>query len=187
MKREEIVKRVDQRLDGDFHTWEDMKYEFDDAIIEINRRLHSKFPMMTDVMISNNSEYKNFIINIHGEDKPVVFIKEAEFNSFKSNLPQTVVYDEYVTDIFPVNYIRSTVVPFVVARMLQREDEYGNLQNTMLQDFETGMNDMFTNFYSQIPYYYVNEEGDIMSYSKHDHDNPFQLKGSNTGKGPLDQ
>ena len=57
MTRKELVKRVNERLDGRLYRWSEMEYEFDDAIIEINAKMQTKFPMIRDVLLTDDSEF----------------------------------------------------------------------------------------------------------------------------------
>lgn len=178
MKRNDIVKRVNQRLDGGFNSWEDMKYEFDDAIIEINNRLHSTFPMMSEILLGDDSRYCRFTLesNEPGKDKITLsFVDPIDARDYK-NTHINIQYKEITRDIIPSEYIRSVVIPYVVMRMLQREDEYGNLQTTMMQEYSRGLDLMFANYYELVPKEYIKEDSDMQMTSKHNHNNPYSLQ-----------
>ena len=186
MKREEIVKRVNQRLDGRMYSWDEMKYEFDDAIVEINGTMQTIFPFFTDIMLDGNSRYVYYVLNFEKE-LPIVFKNEIDMEDhIRRNTLSNRQYTKQTKEVFPGFYLRSIVIPYVVMRMLQREDEYGNLQSTMMQEYQRGIQTMFTEYYSHVPDYFIREDGDMETYMNHGHDNPFQIR-NNDLKGPLDQ
>ena len=186
MTRKELVKRVNERLDGRLYRWSEMEYEFDDAIIEINAKMQTKFPMIRDILLTDDSEYKYFIIVIKDTKDIVLFYTTQDKDDYISanNLNNTQ-YASVTEEIFPRRYINSIVIPYVVMRMLQREDEYGNLQSTMTQEYLNGINIMFMEHYDHVPPYFIREESDFETYMNHGTNNPFILK-ENKRSGPLD-
>lgn len=48
MLKAHIVKRINEKMFEGLYSYEDMKYELDDAIILINNTMHSKFPFMSE-------------------------------------------------------------------------------------------------------------------------------------------
>lgn len=186
MKRKELVKRVNERLDGRLYRWSEMEYEFDDAIIEINAKMQTKFPMIRDVLLYDDSEYKYFIIVIKDTKDIVLFYAEEDKNDYITNNLNNIQYTSVTEEIFPRRYINSIVIPYVVMRMLQREDEYGNLQSTMTQEYMNGINTMFMEYYDHVPPYFIREESDFKTYMNHGINNPFILKEEDKESGPLD-
>lgn len=175
MKRKDLVKRVNQRLDGAFSTWEEMKYEFDDAINEINIKLHTNFPDMSEILIGEEDEYKYFIITVEDVNHQVFFHNVIDKKDYVRSTLNNRQYSEVTLPVIPREYIQSIVVPYVVMRMLQREDEYGNLQSTMQQDYMRGLETMFANYYTLVPEYFIKQDSDMEITSRHNHDNPFML------------
>lgn len=185
MTRKELVKRVNERLDGRLYRWSEMEYEFDDAIIEINAKMQTKFPMIRDVLTTDDSKYKYFIIVIKDTKDIVLFYSEIDRDDYIVNNLNNIQYTSATEEIFPRRYINSIVIPYVVMRMLQREDEYGNLQSTMTQEYLNGINIMFMEHYDHVPPYFIREESDFETYMNHGVNNPFILK-ENKRSGPLD-
>lgn len=186
MTRKELVKRVNERLDGRLYRWSDIEYEFDDAIIEINAKMQTKFPMIRDVLLTDDSKYKYFIIVIKDTKNIVLFYTREDRDDYISaNNLNNIQYVSVTEEVFPRRYLNSIVIPYVVMRMLQREDEYGNLQSTMTQEYMNGLNAMFMEYYDHVPSYFVREDSDFETYMNHGVDNPFLLK-ENKSKGPLD-
>ena len=60
MNRLDIVNRINQKMYEELYSYEDIKYDLDDAIIAINNTLNAKFPMMSDVLNSDSDEYPHF-------------------------------------------------------------------------------------------------------------------------------
>lgn len=187
MKRKDLVLRVNQRLDGRFYNWDSMKFEFDDAISEVNAKMQTIFPKPSDIMLQEDSTYSHYILTLESKGNIKVTFKTREDmqDYIRENTLESDRYNTRKLDIIPEQYVRTVLVPFVVMRLLQREDEYGNLQSTMNQEFMTGISNLFADYYEKVPEYYIAEDGDMYTYSKHGHDNPYQLK-EDYKKGPLD-
>ena len=134
MTRSEIVKRVNQKMYEGMYHYEDIKYDLDDAIIIINNTLHTKYPMMSDKLEHDDSEYI-----YHDEESG-------------QDLP-----------IFPEQYINSVVIEYVVSALFRREGEFGNEYNTALGAHERGLSAMFRDLYDNVPDEFIEESMGVIA------------------------
>ena len=58
MTQQDIVNQLNRLAVGYNITWEDIKYDADRAIMNINNRLGAKFPMMSQVLVGSNVSYE---------------------------------------------------------------------------------------------------------------------------------
>lgn len=133
MTRFEIVKRVNQKMYEGMYHFEDIKYDLDDAIIIINNTLNSKYPMMSEVLEHDNSEY-------------TYYDEEIE-----QDLP-----------IFPEQYINNVVIEHVVGALFRREGEFGNEYTTALGAHERGLSAMFRDMYDKVPENFIDEDTGVI-------------------------
>jgi len=186
MNRDQIMRRVNQRLDGRLYRWEDIKYDFDDAILLINEKLQANFPMFTDVMIDHTSKYLYYTIT--DKEKGVVYFETEElWDQAKLSPHYTNITGTSTMPVFPDKYIRTVVIPSVVARLLEREDEFGNLQSSIRQEASNGLNTMFLEYYDLVPGYFINDGGTMDYTNNHSRGNPFEINRAKEYKGPLDE
>lgn len=133
MNRQEIVNRINQKLYEEMYSFEDIKYDMDDAIIAINNKMNSNFPMISEVLVGENSNYEYIP---EGSETPV--------------------------PIFPEKYIRSIVVEFTVATLLRRQGDFTDEYSAAVLAYEDGLNVMFRDFYEKVPDVFADNEGGIM-------------------------
>lgn len=138
MTREEIKNRINKLMFNELYTFDDIKDDLDDAIIQINSKLHSKFPMMSTILTDKDSEYK--------------YTPEA---SDEVPNPQP-------TEIFPEIYIRSVVINYAVASLFAQQDEFSNAYINAQNKFENGLDNMFRDYYENIPEVFVDDDGGYM-------------------------
>lgn len=184
MNRKELLHRVNQRLDGRLYRWDEVKYEFDDAISEINNKLQANFPMISDVLQTDNSEYVYYLA---GEGSNIVTFGTDEIWEFNKPSPHGTNNSPATLPVFPEKYIRGIVIPFVVAKLLQREDEFGNLHSSINQEGINNLDNMFFEYYNDIPEYFIRGGGVFEWSSNHSRLNPFEINKPSDTKGPLDQ
>lgn len=132
MTRDEIVQRINKKVYEGLYSFDDIKYDLDDAIITINNQMHTKYPMMSEVLTSLESEYEY----------------ENE--------------DEEIVPIFPYKYINNVVIEFVVAALFRREGEFGNEYNTAIGAYERGINAMFRELYNKVPEEFIDDANGII-------------------------
>ena len=133
MTRDQIVGRINQKMYEGLYTFEDIKYDLDDAIIVINNTLNTKFPMISDKLTEPSSEY--------------VYYDEEE---------------EKDKPIFPDKYMNTVVVEFVVAALFRREGEFGNEFNTATGAHERAISAMFRDYFDQVPEEFIDDETGVM-------------------------
>ena len=186
MNRKEILDRVNQRLDGRLYRWMDIKYDFDDAILEINEHLQANFPLFTEVMVNENSVYEYYTLTRIEDGKIITFITKELWEEEKLQ-PHYVKGSAATKPVFPEKYLRTVLIPIVVVKLLQREDEFGNLQGTIAQEYQRGLNTMYNEYYDKIPEYFIVDSGVLEYSSNHNHEIPFSFIINQNGEGPLDQ
>lgn len=126
MTREQLIERLNQLTLRYNLTWDDIKYDADRAIDQINNRLGTVFPYLSSVMINENSTYTyNIYENI--EDAPKV--------------PMPILKDEY---------FHSVIIPFIAMEILARDEEFTTVYSKYQEDFEKGMFNLFNKEFNYI-------------------------------------
>lgn len=128
MKQSDMVTRVNQLVYEGLYTFDEIKFDFDDAIGYINENMHTSFPNMSDLMADTDSEYTY--------DVPTV-VDGVEVN--------------VATSIFPEVYEREIVINFVVASLFRREGEFGNEYYMAIELYTKGMARMFRDYFEKVP------------------------------------
>ena len=135
MKQSEMVTRVNQLMYEGLYTFTEIKFDFDDAITFINDSMNTLFPNMSD-MGNEDSEYTY--------DVPTVI------DGIEVNVP---------TPVFPERYMREVVINFVVASLFRREGEFGNEFYMAQENYLSGIDKMFRDFFEKVPTQFQDTEG----------------------------
>lgn len=152
MTKDDIVTRVNQLMHEELYVYDDMKYDLDDAIIEINNALNAKFPSMTSVFTEDRETYTYDI-----PDDP-----ETEEDETETNVP-----------IFPEQYIKSVVIPFTIRALFARQLEYGPEYQQAHNNFNNGLTMMFRDYFHKVPDTFKDLDGgyfefDVSTYTDED-------------------
>lgn len=76
MKRKDMLTRLNQLTLKYNLRWEDIKYDADKAIDEINTLLGAKYPLLSDILLTDDSSY-----TIRVENEDVKIIEDKYFHS----------------------------------------------------------------------------------------------------------
>lgn len=87
MTQQDIVNQLNRLVVGYNITWEDIKYDADRAIMNINNRLGAKFPMMSQVLVGSNVSY--------------------ELDTIEGNIP--IIQDQYILTVI-IPFIASEIL-----------------------------------------------------------------------------
>ena len=87
MTQQDIVNQLNRLVVGYNITWEDIKYDADRAIMNINNRLGAKFPMMSQVLVGSNVSY--------------------ELDTIEGNIP--IIQDQYILTVV-IPFIASEIL-----------------------------------------------------------------------------
>lgn len=138
MTRNEIVARINEKMDGEMYTFDQIKDDLDDAIITINNMMHTRYPYMSDVLTTPQSRY--------------VYIGE----------------DNLYHHIFPDQYIRSVVVEFVISQLYRRQGEFANEFNTAQGAFTRNLEVMFRDLYNKVPEQYIDDSTGMIAITPYE-------------------
>lgn len=172
MERHQIVERVNQLLGNENYGYEDMMYDLDEAIYSINNVLSSTYPVMSEVLTYDHSKYYREIrevdelpTHISLEDKKFVYKMNDRLyyaiqlkHHHKRPMYSFKEISEKQLEIFPFMYINTVVIPFVVAALFKRLDEFGSAYQVFLGEYNNGLNLMFRNHQMQVPIEYQDLE-----------------------------
>lgn len=135
--QQEIVDRLNQLTLRYNITWQDIKYDADKAITKINNFMGTKYPKMSEILLSADSTY-------------TLGYSEQQDND------GDVVYGDYrpgrVYEIFPEEYIHSIVIPFIAMEILARDEEFTTIFNKYAAEVEEGLFNMFQNEFNRVPF-----------------------------------
>ena len=97
MKRFELITELNRMTLRYNLTWSDIKSDADKAIHQVNNLLGTDYPMLSKIMLSDNSEYSE---RVDGEDVPI--IKDVYFYSviIPFMAMEILARDEEFTTIF---------------------------------------------------------------------------------------
>lgn len=183
MERQEIVARVNQLMYNELFTYDDIKFELDDAINEINNILQSTYPSMSSRFLYQDSKYLREVID--NQELPEKHIPQAlylyegdlwykppkeELKKWFKNLNreerENIVKNKYwikvpesFKEIFPLRYIQTVVIPYVVQAMFKRLDEFGHSYSQFRERYEDGLITMFRDFHEEVPFEFQNQSG----------------------------
>lgn len=135
--QQEIVDRLNQLTLRYNITWQDIKYDADKAITKINNFMGTKYPKMSEILLSADSTY-------------TLGYSEQQDND------GDVVHGDYrpgrVYEIFPEEYIHSIVIPFIAMEILARDEEFTTIFNKYAAEVEEGLFNMFQNEFNRVPF-----------------------------------
>jgi hypothetical protein len=135
--QQEIVDRLNQLTLRYNITWQDIKYDADKAITKINNFMGTKYPKMSEILLSADSTY-------------TLGYSEQPDND------GDVAYGDYrprrVYEIFPEEYIHSIVIPFIAMEILARDEEFTTIFNKYAAEVEEGLFNMFQNEFNRVPF-----------------------------------
>jgi len=143
MTREYIVELINKNMYEELYGFDDVKDKLDDAIIAINNTMHTTFPMITEILTTESSEY-----------------------TYEVTDPDTGVTSIY--PIFPEKYMRSVVIEFAVSELFRRQGEFGPEYQSAVQAYERGLSSMFQNYYERVPEQYIDENTGIIPITPSD-------------------
>lgn len=121
MTQQEIVDRVNKLTLNYNNSWDDIKYDVDNAVLKINAFLGADYPKPSELMVLNDSKYV------------------------------VVTDNDYEYPPFPDVYFITVVIPFVASEILARDEEFTTIYNKYVQDYMDGLYDMFQNEFNKVP------------------------------------
>jgi len=168
------------------YSWEDMKWEFDKAIAELNTTLVSTYPDFTSVMEFETSKYNRTVIPVdelpETADPKLVyklnnnqklysyrFVKNlvggsdpynpfGETKTVKEVMMWVEVNEDFL-NLLPSKVYHQFIIPYVVAQLLAREDEFGTLYQKNVTQYNDGLMNAFRDLLSLVPKEYVDTRG----------------------------
>ena len=189
--RQQLVTRVNSLMYEGLYSWEDMKWEFDKAIAELNTTLVSLYPDFTSVMGFETSKYSRTIIPVdelpETADPKLVYKMNSNqklynyrlvkaifggadnYNPFgetrtaklarQAEAMMWVEVNEDFLNLLPSKVYHQFIIPYVVAQMLAREDEFGTLYQNNVTQYSDGLMNAFRDLLSSVPNEYVDTQG----------------------------
>lgn len=135
--QQEIVDRLNQLTLRYNITWQDIKYDADKAITKINNFMGTKYPKMSEILLSADSTYTLGYSEQPDNDGDVVYCNHSLGRIY---------------EIFPEEYIHSIVIPFIAMEILARDEEFTTIFNKYAAEVEEGLFNMFQNEFNRVPF-----------------------------------
>lgn len=139
MTREDMVLRINQLVYEGLYTFEEIKFDGDDAIGFINENMNTTFPNISTNMLADGSGY---LYNVIVDELDVA------------------------TDVFPEVYMREIVINHIVASLFRREGEFGNEYFMAKEAYEKGMDRMFRDYFESVPDVFKDSETGFMAINQ---------------------
>lgn len=161
LTQQELIDRLNQLTLRYNLTWFDIKYDADKAITKINNFLGTKYPKLTDYLVSPTSTYSittsylvgyiynNITYKADTKDELQALVTEAggptlvEDNIIEYN-------DQY--EIIPEEYFHSIIIPYIAMEVLSRDEEFTTIYNKYATEVQDGLYDMFQKEFNKVPF-----------------------------------
>lgn len=184
--RQQLVTRVNSLMYEGLYSWEDMKWEFDKAIAELNTTLVSTYPDFTTTLEFETSKYSRTVIPVdelpETADPKLVyklnsnqklynyrFVKNlvggadpynpfGEIKTVKEVMKWVEVNEDFL-NLLPPKVYHQFIIPYVVAQLLAREDEFGTLYQNNVTQYNDGLMNAFRDLLSLVPKEYIDTRG----------------------------
>lgn len=189
--RQQLVTRVNSLIYEGLYSWEDMKWEFDKAIAELNTTLVSTYPDFTSVLEFDTSKYSRTVIPVDElpeiADSKLVYKLNSNQKLYNYRLVKVIaggadvyspfgdtgtaksarqaetmmwveVHEDFL-NLLPSKVYHQFIIPYVVAQLLAREDEFGTLYQNNVTQYNDGLMNAFRDLLSSVPKEYVDTRG----------------------------
>jgi hypothetical protein len=133
LTQQELIDRLNQLTLRYNLTWFDIKYDADKAINKINNFLGTKYPKISEYMVSPNSTY-----SITTSKEVMVGDELVEQNT------------EY--EIIKEEYFHSVIIPYIAMEVLARDEEFTTIYTKYNSELEDGLYNMFQKEFNKVPF-----------------------------------
>jgi hypothetical protein len=162
LTQQDILNRLNQLTLKYNLTWFDVKYDADKAITKINNFLGTKYPKLSEKLISPESTYSittsylyaYVVNNVQYQAPSVVELQEKVTAAGGPNPMVTAniinLNDEY--EIIAEEYFHSVIIPYIAMEVLSRDEEFTTIYNKYMTEMQEGLYDMFQKEFNRVPF-----------------------------------